>query len=103
MSTPYEPLAVSMNAGYQSGRGTESPGLEAQSAKFNALVQAQVGKPAASVLSQVRPSNIASNAGAPSMSERVMPDGSLLPSTNGTDEQTYGGDTQLRLRGALPL
>jgi hypothetical protein len=111
MSMPDDPryaqqrygLAQNMNAGYVSGRGSESPGLEAQNQRWNSLVQQQAGKPAASVLAQVRPSNVASNASAPSMANRMMPDGALLPSTNGTADSTYEGDTQLRLRGVLPL
>jgi hypothetical protein len=58
MSMPDEPryadlrygLATSMNAGYQAGRGTTSPGLEAQNERWNSLAQGSLGKPT-SVLS----------------------------------------------------
>jgi hypothetical protein len=100
-----EPIGLGqhLNAGYQAGRGDLSPGLEAQNARFNAQVQQGVGKPAPSVLAQTRLSNVAANASAPSMTNRVMPDGSTLPSTNGTAESTYDQDNQLRLRGVLPI
>jgi hypothetical protein len=88
---------------YQASRGPESPGLEAQNERWRAMTGATIGKPAPSVLAQARLSNVASNASAPSMADRVLPDGSTLPSPNGTAEQTYDADNQLRMRGVLPL
>jgi hypothetical protein len=103
LTMPTEPLGLSMNAGFISGRGDESPGLEQQNQRWAQMIQGQLGKPAPSVLAQTRLSNIAANASAPSMESRVMPDGSTLPSANATAEDTYSGDNQLRLRGVLPL
>lgn len=103
MTMPAEPSGVTFNAGFMSGRGDLSPGLEQTSARWNSMIKENLGKPPPSVLAQTRLSNVASNASAPSVSDRVMPDGTLLPSTNGTGASTYEGDNQLRLRGALPL
>jgi hypothetical protein len=83
-----------LHAGYQSARGTESPGLEAISQRWNEQVQAGVGKPQ-SVLSQHSPSPIAANLSAP-----LLPNGYELPNTAaGSSSETAQKANYLRLQG----
>lgn len=56
-----------------------------------------------SVLSQFRPSQAALGLSDEAYESRVMPNGDLLPTSNGASAETNEGDTQLRMIGSLPL
>jgi hypothetical protein len=90
-------LATSMNAGYQAGRGSESPGLEEQNQQFNNLAQQNLGRPQ-SVLQQLSPSPVAANLSAPSQQGRLLRNGFQLPNyANGSAQPTAETDTYLRM------
>jgi len=67
-----------MAQGFNSGRGPMSPGLEATSARWNAMAMA-AGNTPHSVLNQLAPSPIAANLSAPSQRDRLLPNGYRLP------------------------
>lgn len=95
MSTPYEPLSQ----GYQEGRGTESPGLERISDRWNEQAQSSIGRPQ-SVLNQLAPSPVAANLSAPSQRQRLLPNGYQLPNFSvGSSPQTAEATANLRLKG----
>lgn len=93
-------LAQNLNDGYQAGRDASlSPGLEAQSARWNELAQGNLGRPQ-SVLSQIGLSPVASNASAPDMSDRYNSfTGSVLPNLQ-TGSSAESAETAMRLRFA---
>ena len=83
-----------------SGRGTLSPGLEAQSARFNAEAQSAATRPQ-SVLHQIGLSPLAQNATARDVADRYNPyTGTVLPNTmTGASESTGESDLKLRFAG----
>ena len=98
-TAPVMPLAQHLNAGYMSGRGPLSPGLQTSSDRFNAQAQAAATRPN-SVLQQLAPSPVAANLSAPSQRDRLLPNGFILGNTmNGAAEQTAETDNYLRMEG----
>jgi hypothetical protein len=90
-----EPFA----AGYGSGRGPQSPGLEAQGARWTALGQQAALRPT-SVQQQLSPSPIAANLSAPSQRDRLLPNGFELGNTsNGASAGTAQTENYMTLRG----
>lgn len=90
-------LAQNLNDGYQAGRDASlSPGLEAQSQRWNELAQGNLGKPT-SVLSQIGLSPIAQNASAPDMADRYNSfSGQVLPNLQ-TGSSAESAETAMRL------
>jgi len=96
---PYIPAGVHFGYGFNSGRGLQSPGLEAMSERWNQLAQA-AGTAPHSVLNQLSPSPVASNLSAPSQRDRLLPNGYVLNNTrNGAAEPTAQTDNYLQMSG----
>lgn len=101
MSMPEEPdpLGVHFSNGYGSSRGIESPGLEAQGARWSELGAESASTPH-SVLNQLSPSPIAANLSAPSQESRLMPNGFVLSNTQaGASPTTAATENFLATRG----
>jgi hypothetical protein len=85
-----------LNQGFMDGR-PGSPGLEAQSARWNAMAQAAAVQPH-SVLNQLAPSPVAANLSAPSQRDRLLPNGFVLGNTrNGAAEPTAQTENYLNM------
>lgn len=80
-------LAASMNAGFTSGRGTESPGLESQNARWSALTQAAVARGTGEVsqapTSVLQARSLSPNGMSPEQAENRMINGATLQNVNG--------------------
>ena len=100
MSMPDEPryagqrygLAASMNSGFTAGRGTESPGLEQQNARWAALTRATVAR-GTGMVSQVPTSvlqarSLSANGMSQQQAENRLANGEMLQNVNGMSPGT---------------
>ena len=98
-TAPVMPLAQHLNAGYMSGRGPLSPGLESQLGEVQCAGPSR-RHPAQQCLQQLAPSPVAANLSAPSQRDRLLPNGFILGNTmNGAAENTAETDNYLRMEG----
>ena len=90
------PLGGHFSDGYDGGRGAGSPGLEAADERWRALTQA-ADKPH-SILNQLAPSPIAANLSAPSLRDRLLPNGFQLANYgNGASQPTVETENYLHM------
>lgn len=103
MTQPYEPLGSSLNAGYVSGRGTESPGLEEQNARFNALTQASIergpGEVSQAPTSVLQQRAMSPNGMSAQQAENRMINGAMMNNTNGMSSGTQQEYNQVKMLG----
>jgi hypothetical protein len=93
------PIGAHFLDSYDASRGPGSASLAEDSAKWQEMAQAGLGKPT-SVLQQLSPSPIAANLSAPSQRERLLPNGFTLSNTsNGAAEPTAQADNYLKMSG----
>ena len=83
-------------SGAQDGRPGETPSLEETSQLWSE--RASGGYKPTSTLGQYR---LSANGSSPRDAERQMPDGSYMPTTNGSAQASYDSDTPLRLIGNI--
>lgn len=101
LSPPTAPvMAGNFSGGFDTGREPAlSPGLQAQSAKWNSSARNNLGRPT-SVLSQIGLSPVALNASAPDMQDRYNSfSGTLLPNM-ATGSSAESAETAMKLRFA---
>jgi hypothetical protein len=94
-------MAGNFAGGFDTGRGgpSLSPGLEAQSEKWNSSARNNLGRPT-SVLSQIGLSPVANNASAPDMSDRYNAfTGQVMPNV-ATGSSAESAETAMKLRFA---
>jgi hypothetical protein len=88
MTMPIDPtMAPSFSSGFDSGRGTESPGLEAQNQRWAALTQAAVGRGTGEVsqapTSVLQARSLSANGMSSQQAENRMLNGATLQNVNG--------------------
>jgi hypothetical protein len=85
-------LATSMNAGYQAGRGTESPGLEAQNQRWSQLTSAAVNRGTGMVsqapTSVLQARSLSANGMSQQQAQNRMLNGEMMQNVNGMSPGT---------------
>jgi hypothetical protein len=92
VTTPYVPMGMHTNAGFQDGRGTESPGLEAQNERWQQLTETAMARGTGEVSqtpqSVLQARSLSANGMSPEQAENRMLNGEMMHNVNGMAPDT---------------